>query len=77
MSDVQAALKALQEPVTTQCKIGDWIDSLSEDDQAAVADMFGMEISDIKLHAAITPIFRVSREMLRQHRGMSCRCFRP
>lgn len=76
-SPIRGALLALKAPpAPTQCKVGDWIDSLSEDDQADVAEMLGMEeVSDLQLHSALSPIFKVSREIIRQHRKMTCRCF--
>lgn len=75
-SPIRGALLTLKAPAEpTQCKVGDWIDSLPEEDQADVAEMLGMDVSDLQLHAALSPIFRVSREMIRQHRKMTCRCF--
>ena len=77
MSMFKEVLEKLQEPEPTKrCKIGRWLDTLSEDDVKDAEAIFTLPIGEVRLTNAINEFIPVSRDTVRNHRDKRCGCHR-
>jgi hypothetical protein len=70
-------LEKLQTPEPRKkCKIGRWLDTLSENDRKDADAIFTLDIGEMRLTKAINQFISVSRDTVRTHRDLRCGCHR-